>query len=58
MLSRATMPSVLIELGFLSNKEEEKLLGKSKYRLKIAKALFESIVDFKEHYETSLIFNE
>ena len=58
VLVGASMPNVLIELGFLSNKEEEKLLGKSKYRLKIAKALFESIVDFKEHYETSLIINE
>ena len=55
VLVGASMPNVLIELGFLSNKEEEKLLGRSSYRRKLAKAIFAAIVNFKEKYETPII---
>jgi len=51
VLVGAAMPNVLIEVGFLSNKEEAKALGTSQYRRKIAKAIYEAILDFKEHYE-------
>jgi len=51
VLVGAAMPNVLIEVGFLSNKEEAKALGTSQYRRKIAKAIYEAILDFKDHYE-------
>lgn len=43
VLTGADIPSVLIELGYLTNKKEEKLLKSSRHRNRIAKALIEAI---------------
>ncbi|HHE36952.1 MAG TPA: N-acetylmuramoyl-L-alanine amidase [Candidatus Cloacimonetes bacterium] len=51
VLRGAFMPAVLIELGFLSNKEEEKKLTKSSYQNKLAQSIYESIRDFKKKYD-------
>ena len=51
VLRGAFMPAVLIELGFISNKEEEKILIKSSYQNKLAQSIFESILDFKKRYD-------
>ena len=48
-------PNVLIEAGFLSNKNETKLLGQSRYRQKIAQAIFSALVNFKDKFENPLI---
>ncbi|MFH1851111.1 MAG: N-acetylmuramoyl-L-alanine amidase [Candidatus Neomarinimicrobiota bacterium] len=50
----ASMPNVLIETGFLSNAEEEKLLKKPSYRQKIAEAVYQAIVEFKNTRDTIL----
>ena len=50
VLVGASMPNVLIEVGFLSNKKEANLLGKSQYRRNISKAIFNAIIKFKEQY--------
>jgi len=55
VLVGASMPNVLIEAGFLSNKNEAKLLGQSRYREKIAQAIFASLINFKDKYENPLI---
>ena len=55
VLVGASMPNVLIETGFLSNKNESKLLGKSSYRQKIASAIFAALISFKDKYENPLI---
>ena len=55
VLVGASMPNVLIETGFLSNTSESKLLGQSRYREKIAQALFSALVNFKDKYENPLI---
>ncbi len=55
VLVGASMPNVLIELGFISNRDESKLLGRSSYRRKIAKSIFDALVNFKDKYETPLI---
>ncbi|MFZ6016630.1 MAG: N-acetylmuramoyl-L-alanine amidase [Nitrospirota bacterium] len=39
VLFGAKMPSILVEVSFISNHEEEKLLSKDSYRLQIAKAI-------------------
>ncbi|MBM4140456.1 MAG: N-acetylmuramoyl-L-alanine amidase [Nitrospira sp.] len=39
VLFGARMPSVLVEVSFISNPEEEKLLSKESYRMQIAKAI-------------------
>ncbi len=46
VLSRAQMASVLVEIGFLSNVEDTKLLGTSQYQEKIAQALAEAILEY------------
>jgi N-acetylmuramoyl-L-alanine amidase len=50
VLIGANMPSVLAEIGFLSNAREEALLKKSDYRDKLAEALYKGI----ERYATGL----
>jgi N-acetylmuramoyl-L-alanine amidase len=51
VLYRATMPAVLVELGFLSNVNEEKLLASKEGQLKLANHLFESFKEYKLHYD-------
>ncbi len=43
VLINTEMPSILAEVGFISNPEEEKLLKKESYRQNIAEALFEGV---------------
>lgn len=43
VLFGARMPSVLVEVSFISNPEEEKLLSKESYRMQIAEAIAEAI---------------
>jgi N-acetylmuramoyl-L-alanine amidase len=45
------MPAVLVEVGFLSNPEEEHLLERDGHRQKIARALAESILAFKRDWD-------
>jgi N-acetylmuramoyl-L-alanine amidase len=44
------MPAVLIEAGFLSNKDEERKLKNGFYRQKVAEAIFEGIKDFSTDF--------
>ena len=55
VLVGATMPNALIEVGFLSNKQEAYNLSKSYYRRQIAESIFGAIVDFKIKYEKPLL---
>ena len=54
VLVGASMPNVLIELGFITNSQDYNMLIKSKNRQKMAKAIFESIVTYKNKYENEL----
>ncbi len=51
VLVGATMPNVLVEVGFVTNKQEAKLLSSAQYKREIAKGIFESVLDFKNKYE-------
>ena len=51
VLIGASMPNVLIEVGFLTNPTEEKNLKIPSYRQKIAEAIYRSITKFKESRE-------
>lgn len=51
VLYRTTMPSVLIELGFLSNKEEEAFLKGDSGREKLSNSIFKAFVDYKNKLE-------
>lgn len=46
VLKAPDVPSVLVELGFLSNVEDEKLLNKPDWRAKIARRISNSVAEF------------
>ncbi|MGA2271744.1 MAG: N-acetylmuramoyl-L-alanine amidase [Bryobacteraceae bacterium] len=48
VLIGASMPSVLAEIGFLSNPREETLLKKPDYRQKLAEALYRGVTRYAE----------
>jgi N-acetylmuramoyl-L-alanine amidase len=52
VLMGATMPAVLVEVAFITNPEEEKLLRDERFLDKTAMALYRSILGFKREYET------
>ena len=54
VLIGAAMPKILVEIGFISNRLEEKKLGQSEYRQKIAQSMFEAIIEFKKTYDGTL----
>jgi len=45
------MPAVLIEIAFISNQHEEKLLKQRWFRQQVAEAIFNGLKDFKTKYE-------
>ncbi|HYG52536.1 MAG TPA: N-acetylmuramoyl-L-alanine amidase [Flavobacteriales bacterium] len=51
VLHQVNMPSVLIETGFLTNKEEEEILNDAASQEDIAKAIFNAFVDYKSEVE-------
>lgn len=56
VLIGATMPSVLVEIGFLSNSREEALLKRPDYRQKLAEALYRGIsryADTLSHFQVA-----
>ena len=61
VLIGAKMPSVLAEIGFLSNPREEALLRKPDYRQKLAEALFRGLSRYAEslsHFQVAKAGNE
>lgn len=53
VLANTDMAAVLVEAAFISNKAEEKLMKSSKFRKKIAEAIFKGIMDYKKNLESS-----
>lgn len=56
VLIGASMPSVLAEIGFLSNDRDETNLGKPAYRQKVAEALYKGLAQYSQslsHFEPS-----
>lgn len=54
VLIGASMPSVLAEIGFLTNSRDENNLGKPEYRQKIAEALYRGVAQYSQslsHFE-------
>jgi N-acetylmuramoyl-L-alanine amidase len=54
VLIGASMPSVLAEIGFLSNDRDETNLGKPAYRQKVAEALYKGLAQYSQslsHFE-------
>jgi N-acetylmuramoyl-L-alanine amidase len=57
VLDAAYMPSVLIELGFLSNKEEGSFLNSEEGQNKMAKQIADAIIDYKKDFFGDTIIN-
>lgn len=54
VLWRASMPAVLVELGFVTNRDEARFLASERGQDLLASAIFRSIRDYKEQYERGL----
>lgn len=50
-LAGTNMPAVLVEVGYLSNTDEEQLMASAEFQNAIALALTESIAAFRDHLE-------
>lgn len=57
VLWRTTMPSVLIEIGFLSNASDRKVLASKDKREEIAEAIFQAFSSFKQQYDAHTGFD-
>jgi len=51
VLDKAYMPSVLAETAFISNKDDEKKLRDRDFQKECAKAIYNSIIAFKDKYD-------
>lgn len=51
VLHQTAMPSILIELGFISNSTEEKMLASSNGQEKLVKGIFEGFCNYYEEYK-------
>ncbi len=54
VLWRASMPAVLVELGFLSNADEARFLNSERGQIYMASAVFRAVREFKDQYEKGL----
>lgn len=55
VLWRTTMPSILTEIGFLTNEREERFLGSEKGQEYTAKSIFRAFREYKNEYEGGVI---
>ena len=55
VLVGASMPNVLVEVGYLSNPTEEKRLKQSEYKQRVAESIYEGIKQFKFSREKLLV---
>ena len=50
MITNALMPAVLVEVGFITNREEERVLSRVEFQRGVAAALAQAIRDFFLRY--------
>ncbi|MBA3271392.1 MAG: N-acetylmuramoyl-L-alanine amidase [Acidobacteria bacterium] len=53
VLVGANMPAVLVEIGYLSNAEQEQALGSGAYQDQVTQGLFDALVQFRARIERS-----
>ncbi len=58
VVRKAKMPSILIELGYLTNKEEAQLLADEQYLQKLARGIYTGIRSFVSRFESTKGFTE
>jgi len=55
VLRNTFMPSVLVETGFLTNKNEGAYLSSAKGQKEMAKAIFDGIINYKKEYDANFV---
>lgn len=58
VIENTTMPAVLIEVGFISNRREAKKLVSEDYQNEIAQVLTQAILEYKEKSDKNFLVNE
>ena len=53
--TQAAMPSILFEMGYISNSKEEKILRRVSYQKRVAGAIYDAIIEFKKRAERDII---
>lgn len=53
VISKTQIPSVLVELGFISNPHESQLIADQDYQKKMSKKIYNSLVEYKEKIDKS-----
>jgi N-acetylmuramoyl-L-alanine amidase len=51
VLGGAAMPAILIEIGFLTNRKEERKLATAEHREAIARAIYTGLAEYKRRYD-------
>ena len=51
VLGGAAMPAILIEIGFLTNRNEERKLATPDYREAVARAIYAGLADYKRRHD-------
>lgn len=51
VLRKTSMPSVLVELGYISNREDERYMSSSNGQTEMSEALYDAFVKFKREYD-------
>jgi len=51
VLVGANMPAVLVEIGYLSNAEQEQALTSNAYQDQVTQSLFDAVVQFRTQIE-------
>src|SRR4026209_2057442 len=51
VLGGAAMPAILIEIGFLTNRKEEKKLGTAEHREALARAIYTRLAEYQRRYD-------
>jgi N-acetylmuramoyl-L-alanine amidase len=54
VLGGAAMPAVLVEIGFVSNRKEERRLMDAQYRDRVARAIYAGLAEYKRRYDQKM----
>ena len=54
VLGGVAMPAILVEIGFVTNKKEERRLQDSGYREQVARAIYAGLAEYKRRYDQKM----
>ncbi|MBI4608475.1 MAG: N-acetylmuramoyl-L-alanine amidase [Candidatus Rokubacteria bacterium] len=54
VLGGAAMPAILVEIGFVTNRKEERKLMDSRYREQVARAIYAGLAEYKRRYDQKM----